>query len=79
MRFPNLNEAIACNEAVRGPDESSMSAEDDDLERVGRALERAGTQADPVDAAAALAYEITAAQGFYRATSARRWCSPAGS
>jgi prophage maintenance system killer protein len=65
VRFPSLDEVIACNEAVRGPDESSTSADDDDLDRVARALERARAESDPVDAAAALAYEITAAQGFY--------------
>jgi prophage maintenance system killer protein len=78
VRFPSLDEAIACNEAVRGPDESSMSADDDDLERVDRALQRVRAETDPVDAAAALAYEITAAQGFYEgnkrtATVLARW------
>ena len=65
MRFPTLDEVIACNEAVREPDEVSPSADDDDLELVQRALERAQTQADPVDAAAALLYELVAAQGFF--------------
>ena len=66
MRFPTLEETIACNEAVRQPDEVSLSADDDDLERVARALDLAGVQADPIDAAAALAFEITRAQGFYK-------------
>ncbi len=65
MRFPTLDEVIACNEAVREPDEISPSADDDDLDLVSRALQRAQTETDPVDAAAALAYEIAAAQGFY--------------
>jgi prophage maintenance system killer protein len=65
VRFPTLDETIACNEAVRGPDEVSPSVEDDELDRVARALERAATQTDPIDAAAALAFEIAAAQGFY--------------
>jgi prophage maintenance system killer protein len=65
VRFPTLEETIACNEAVRQPDEASSSADDDDLERVARALDRAGVQADPIDAAAALAFEITRAQGFF--------------
>jgi hypothetical protein len=78
VRFPSLDEAIACNEAVRGPDEPSTSADDDDLERVDRALQRVRVESDPVDAAAALAYEITAAQGFYEgnkrtATVLARW------
>ncbi len=67
MRFPTLDEVIACNEAARGPGEASPSAEDDDLDRVDRALTRAQIKTDPIDAAAALAYEITAAQGFYEA------------
>ena len=33
--------------------------------RVARALDRARVTADPIDAAAALAFEITRAQGFY--------------
>ena len=65
MRFPTLDEVIACNEAVRERDEVSPSADDDDLDRVANALERAGTQNDPIDAAAALAYEIATSQGFY--------------
>jgi prophage maintenance system killer protein len=65
VRFPSLDEVIACNEAVRGPDEASPSAEDDDLDLVRRALERAQAEADPVGAAAALLYEIVAAQGFF--------------
>ncbi|MCJ7437906.1 MAG: Fic family protein [Acidimicrobiia bacterium] len=65
MRFPNLEEIIACNEAVREPDEASPSADDDDLDRVARALERVTTETDPVEAAAALAFEIAYAQGFY--------------
>ena len=65
MKFPTLDEIIACNEAVREPDEASPSADDDDLDRVARALERAKTETDPVEAAAALAFEIAYAQGFY--------------
>ena len=65
MRFPTLEEVIACNEAVREPDEASPSADDDDLDRVARALERAKTETDPVETAAALAFEIAYAQGFY--------------
>ena len=65
MRFPTLDEIIACNEAVREPDEASPSADDDDLDRVARALERATIEHDPIEAAAALAFEITYAQGFY--------------
>ena len=65
MRFPSLEEAIACNEAVRRPDELSPSAEDDDLDRVDRALQRARVESEALVAAAALAYEIAAAQGFY--------------
>lgn len=65
MRFPTLDEIIACNEAVREPDEASPSADDDDLDRVARALERAKTETEPVEAAAALAFEIAHAQGFY--------------
>jgi len=65
VRFPTLDEAIACNEAVREPSEVSPSANDDDLEQVARALERARAETDPVDAAAALAFELATAQGFY--------------
>jgi hypothetical protein len=65
LRFPTLDEVIACNELVRAPDETSPSAEDDDLDLVAAALERARTVADPVDAAAVLVYEIAAAQGFF--------------
>lgn len=65
MRFPSLEQVIACNEAVRGPDEISPSADDDDLDRVARALDRAGVASDPVEAAAALAFELTSAQGFH--------------
>ena len=55
-----------------------MSADDDDLERVDRALQRVRAETDPVDAAAALAYEITAAQGVFEgnkrtATVLARW------
>jgi prophage maintenance system killer protein len=67
VRFLTLEQVIACNEAVRGPDESSPTAEDDDLDRVDRALMQAQAKTDPIDAAAALAYEVTAAQGFYEA------------
>jgi prophage maintenance system killer protein len=35
------------------------------LDRVAEALRRAGSRRDPIDVAAALAYEIAAAQGFY--------------
>lgn len=62
---PDLEEIIACNEAVREPDEASPSADDDDLDRVARALERARTETEPVEAAAALAFEIAYAQGFF--------------
>lgn len=65
MRFPTLDEVIACNEAVRDPDEASPSADDDDLDLVSHALERTRQETDPVDAAAALLYEIAAAQGFF--------------
>jgi prophage maintenance system killer protein len=65
VRFPTLDEVIACNEAVREPDEVSPSADDDDLDRVARALEQAKTENDPLEAAAALAFEIASAQGFY--------------
>jgi hypothetical protein len=56
---------IACDEAVREPDEVSPSADDDDLDRVARALERARVESDPLDVAAALAFELTSAQGFH--------------
>lgn len=65
MRFPSLEEVIACNEAVRAPDEVSLTPEDDDLERVARALDRARAASDPIDVAAALAFELTSAQGFH--------------
>lgn len=65
MRFPTLHEAIACNEAVRESSEVSPTADDDDLDRVDGALRRAGTRADPIEAAAAIVYEVAAAQGFY--------------
>jgi hypothetical protein len=65
VRFPTLEEAIACNEAVRDPGEISPTADDDDLDRVEQALLRAQTRTDPIEAAASLAYEITSAQGFY--------------
>lgn len=65
MRFPSLEEVIACNEAVREPDEVSPTADDDDLERVARALERARLVSDAIDAAAALAFELTSTQGFH--------------
>jgi len=65
VRFPTLDEVIACNEAAREPDETSPSADDDDLDLVDRALERTRNIADPIDAAATLAFEITRAQGFY--------------
>ena len=65
MRFPTLDEVIACNEAVREPDETSSSADDDDLDLVERALEHARNVVDPIEAAATLAFEITRAQGFY--------------
>jgi hypothetical protein len=65
VRFPTLEEAIACNEAVREPNEISPSADDDDLDRVGQALLRAQAETDPIEAAASLAYELTFAQGFY--------------
>ncbi|MGQ0805707.1 MAG: Fic family protein [Actinomycetota bacterium] len=65
MRSPSLDQVIACNEAVRGPDELSPSADDDDLERVARALDRARIASDPIDAAAAIAFELTRAQGFH--------------
>jgi hypothetical protein len=47
VRFPTLDEVIACNEAVREPDEVSPSADDDDLELVRRALGRAQSEAEP--------------------------------
>ncbi|MGH9025768.1 MAG: Fic family protein [Acidimicrobiia bacterium] len=65
MSFPSLEEVIACNEAVRGPDEISPSADDDDLDRVARALDRARIESDPIDTAAALAFELTSAQAFH--------------
>ena len=65
MRFPTLDEIIACNEAVREPDEASPSADDDDLDRFARALERAAIENGPIEAAAGLAFQITYAQGFY--------------
>jgi len=65
VRFPSLEEVIACDEAVRKPDEVSPSADDDDLDRVARALERARVESDPLDVAAALAFELTSAQGFH--------------
>jgi hypothetical protein len=65
VRFPTLDEVIACNEAAREPNETSPSADDDALDLVERALERARNVTDPIDAAATLAFEITRAQGFY--------------
>jgi hypothetical protein len=65
VRFPTLDEVIACNEAVRAPDEASPGADDDDLDRVAEALEQAAYEHDPIDAAAALASKIAYAQGFY--------------
>ena len=65
MRFPTLAEVIACNEAVREPDELSPSADDDDLDLVARALGLVGDSTDPIEAAADLAFELTRAQGFY--------------
>ncbi|MEX2100295.1 MAG: Fic family protein [Acidimicrobiia bacterium] len=65
MRIPILDEVIACDEAVRERDEVSPSVDDDELDRVADALLRAGTQSDPINAAAALAYEIAAAQAFF--------------
>src|SRR6516165_5830176 len=65
VRFLTLDEAIACNEAVREPAEVSPTPGDDDLDRVEQALVRAQIQKDPIDAAASLAYEVTSAQGFY--------------
>jgi len=65
LRFPTLEEAIACNEAVRESSEVSTTADDDDLDRVDRALRRAASQRDPIEAVASILYEITAAQGFY--------------
>lgn len=65
MRFPSLEEVIACNEAVREPDEISLNADDDDLDRVARALDRARVASDPLDVAAALDFELTSAQAFH--------------
>jgi hypothetical protein len=65
VRFPSVEEVIACNEAVRTPDEVSPTPEDDDIERVARALDRARATSDPIDVAAALAFELTSAQGFH--------------
>jgi hypothetical protein len=65
VRFPSVEEVIACNEAVRTPDEVSPTPEDDDIERVARALGRARATSDPIDVAAALAFELTSAQGFH--------------
>jgi len=65
VRFPTLEETIACNEAVREPGEVSPTGADDDLDRVAQALERSRAESDPIDAAAALAFELTSAQGFY--------------
>lgn len=65
MRFPTLDEVIAANEAVRGPDETSPTVDDDDLDRVASALDRARAENDPIQAAAALAFEIAFSQGFY--------------
>lgn len=66
MRFPTLEEAIACNEAVREPNEISPSADDDDLDRVGQALLRAQAETDPIEAAV-----IAAAQGEHVANEIR--------
>lgn len=65
MRFPTLAEVIACNEAVRDPDEASPSADDDDLDLVAQALGRVAENTNPIEAAAYLAFEFTRAQGFY--------------
>ena len=65
MRFPTLDEVIACNELVREPDEFSPSADDDDLALVEGALHSAREVGDAIDAAAVLVYELVAAQGFF--------------
>jgi hypothetical protein len=78
VRFPTLEEAIACNEAVREPNESSPSADDDDLARVGQALRRAQPSTDAIEAAASLAYEITFAKASTRETSELPCCWPVG-
>jgi len=65
LRFPTLDEVIACNELVRDPDEISPSADDDDLDLVEAALDRARVVTDAVDAAGVLVYQIAAAQGFF--------------
>lgn len=65
MRFPTLDKISGCNELVREPSELSPSAEDDDLDLVAAALERARVVTDAVDATAVLVYEIAAAQDFF--------------
>jgi prophage maintenance system killer protein len=65
LRFPTLDEVIACNELVREPDELSHTAEDDDLDLVAAALDRARQVPDVIEAAAVLVHGIAAAQGFF--------------
>lgn len=54
--------ALALNEAVR--DEDEWFGEPDDLDRLKAALDSITSLADPVEAAAVLAFRVTRAQAF---------------
>ena len=62
LRRPSLEVAVEINRAVRAKDE--WFNDPDDIDRVERALDAIAHLADPVEAAAVLAYRITRAQGF---------------
>lgn len=62
MIVPTVDLAVAINEAVRESDE--WFDEDDDLDRLARAIDSIAGELDPVDAAARLAFRVTYAQAF---------------
>jgi prophage maintenance system killer protein len=62
LRRPSTEIAVEINKALRADDE--WFSDPDDLDRVERALDSIADLADPVEAAAVLAYRVTRAQGF---------------
>lgn len=62
MILPTVDLAVAINEAVRESDE--WFDDDDDLDRVSRAIESIDELVDPIEAAARLAFRVAHTQAF---------------
>jgi hypothetical protein len=76
LKRPSLDLAVAFNHSIRESDE--WFDEPDDLDRVGAALQAAGSIEDSIGVAATVAYRVACAQVSRNETSERPYSWPNG-